>query len=628
LALAIGLALLPVVSNVSAQAAGEPSSWRAEIVKTLDATAAKMRKTVSNPVVGSVGGEWAVLGLARAGKADASYKNKYLANLSDYVKSMKGVLHSQKYTEYSRVILALSSLGVDARDVAGYDLTAPLAEYEKVVFQGVNGPTFALIALDTVGYDIPTLPSGSAHTQATREKLVDTLVSKQSKDGGWNLTGSASGSADADLTGMALQALAPYYFKGEAKVTAAVDKALAKLSQMQGATGGFGSDMGGGDAVESTAQVVVALNSLGVAMDDPRFVKGGKSVFDDLMRYYVPAEAGFKHNPDGEVDEMATEQALYALVSMRRALDGKNTLYDMTDTGLDGSKPVSGDGTDVSKDPDDGTDTTKKTTETTKKKTTKTTAKKKTSNAATGTASTSTVQLDFKAGELIPEASFAKVKGKDQNVRAAGASANGLEYTIVFNGEDLGEPVDFDSGLLIGGPSNAVIAKMAPGAFAFSVSGPLPGKAMVELATGLPDAEYLLFRLGSEDLAAEVVQRVAVESGKARFFLNESGNYYLAGRSARTLAAVLSAPQPDSPWLDEAPAAASTSTSAPEVAATAPVSEATLSVPETSGGSGGFDSPFAIALMVALAGVSLGAGYLGGRLRAVKIALNANGGQA
>ena len=92
-------------------------------------TAEYMYRTVQDPQVGSIGGEWAVLGLARSGyDVLDSYYQDYYATVETYVKACDGKLHDKKYTEYSRVIVALSSIGKDARNVGGYDLTKPLGD--------------------------------------------------------------------------------------------------------------------------------------------------------------------------------------------------------------------------------------------------------------------------------------------------------------------------------------------------------------------------------------------------------------------------------------------------------------------------------------------------------------------
>ena len=132
---------------------------------------------------------------------------------------------------------------------------------------------------------------------------------------------------------MAVQALAPYY-STNAEVKAAVDEALACLSAMQNAVGGFGSVQGGSTTSESCAQVVVALTALGIdPATDERFVKNGISVLDALCSYYVEG-GGFEHVEGGGVDGMATEQGYYALASYFRFKAGKTALYDMSDVEL------------------------------------------------------------------------------------------------------------------------------------------------------------------------------------------------------------------------------------------------------------------------------------------------------
>ncbi|MDR2502713.1 MAG: hypothetical protein LBC78_05645, partial [Oscillospiraceae bacterium] len=268
---------------ISVFAAGSGSS---ALDRAVTDAAAYMLKTVTKPEVGSVGGEWAVIGLARSGcSVPDSYYQTYYATVEQYVKDCKGVLHDKKYTEYSRVILGLTAAGYDPRSVAGYDLTAPLEDFDKTVWQGINGPIWALIALDSLNYP-----------NSQREKYVAEILRRQLDDGGWNLTGGATAetkkqSANADLTGMALQALAKYQDKPE--VRAATDRALACLSKTQGADGGY--SYGGGDATsESAVQVLAALCELGIPVDDSRFVKNGKTIVDNILSYQQP-DGSFTH---------------------------------------------------------------------------------------------------------------------------------------------------------------------------------------------------------------------------------------------------------------------------------------------------------------------------------------------
>ncbi len=49
------------------------------------------------------------------------------------------------------------------------------------------------------------------------------------------------------------------------------------------------------------------------------------------MSYYTIGD-GFKHTYDGDgSNQMATEQCFYSLVSLKRFMNGDNSLYDMSD---------------------------------------------------------------------------------------------------------------------------------------------------------------------------------------------------------------------------------------------------------------------------------------------------------
>lgn len=306
----------------------------AEILKALqegeDKTdSASWRKTYSDALDAvkteelTFGSEWLAIALARSGR---SVPDSYYDSVVKAVQDAKGQLSDRKFTEYSRTILALTAIGKDPTDVGGYDLLSKLADMDDVTYQGINGAIFALIALDSGKYDVPTAAEGG--NQTTRDGLVAYILKQQLSDGGWALSGS---NADPDMTAMALQALAPYR-TGDAAVLAAVDKAIQTLSDMQQVNGGYSS--WGTLNSESCAQVLIALATLGIdPVSDSRFAKNGLTVLDALLSYAV--SGGFRHTADGEVDAMATEQALCALTAYARLLDGKTSLYDMTDV-LDG----------------------------------------------------------------------------------------------------------------------------------------------------------------------------------------------------------------------------------------------------------------------------------------------------
>ena len=274
------------------------------------------------PIVGSIGGEWLTIGLARSGRTvPEGYYDNAVAYVKAEINTTTNRLDRNKSTDNARLILALTAIGKDVTDVGGFDLLAGLDDMKYVKRQGTNGPVWTLIALDSHGYT----PAGSV----TRDALVETILSLQKDSGAWYIN-STNATDDVDMTAMAIQALAPYYKTNEA-VKAAVDKALTWLSTMQKSDGSFAEMAGAASSSESTAQVLVALCALGIdPTADARFAKNSFHVVDGLLTFYT-GEA-FKHQlADTTVDQMGTEQSYYALAAYMRLTGGRSFLYDMND---------------------------------------------------------------------------------------------------------------------------------------------------------------------------------------------------------------------------------------------------------------------------------------------------------
>ena len=290
------------------------------------------------PAVGSSGGEWLVIGLARGNKGlSGTVTDGYFNGIVQYMDTVfsknkileKAVrLDESKSTDNSRVILGLTAAGIDATKVYEYNLFKGLNDMSYIKKQGINGPMWALIALNSHP-DYKNEMTGNV----SAEKLIAEILSTQLTDGGWDLTKTA---ADVDMTAMAIQALAPYY-KTTPTVKDAIDKALTKLSSMQNGDGSYSATQSDGTylpTAESTAQVIVALTSLAInPEEDARFIKKGMSTVDALCNYAVK-DGGFMHTAGSGRNDMATEQGYYALVSYFRLLNGETSLYDMSDVSL------------------------------------------------------------------------------------------------------------------------------------------------------------------------------------------------------------------------------------------------------------------------------------------------------
>ena len=305
-------------------------------VPNFDKVYADTKKYIQNnvpaPVVASDRGEWAVLGLARAGvELSEAYIAAYYEKVVAYVKAnigSDGVLvdpesHNPTVTDNERIILALTAIGKDPANVGDKNLLAALQDRNIMQVTNtsdtdINGLVFGLLALNSGNY-----------TQDSYW-LVQAILTQQNEDGSWSSSADTKPVGDVDMTAMALQALAPYYNEGDdTTVNAAVDKALQWLSAKYKGTGYT--------SAESCAQVVVALSALQLnANSDSSFVKtvdgAPTSVLGDLLRYYLGESQGFKHAASGKTaDQKATEQALYAMAAYERYCRRTKALYDMTD---------------------------------------------------------------------------------------------------------------------------------------------------------------------------------------------------------------------------------------------------------------------------------------------------------
>lgn len=299
---------------------------------TLDTAAKKAAAfAVSSVPHPGAGDDWAVIGAVRGGfDIPEHWTDSYYRAIAAKLQETDGVLSKTRLTEYARVVLGLTAIGENPRNVAGYNLLAPLADYDAATQPGVTSAAYVLLALDCGNYKIPTVEEGK--TQATRPMYVDFMLGQQLSDGGWAI---GSEEADPDVTAMVLQALAPY--QESTPVKNAVSLGVTRLSALQNDDGGYSS--WGYTSSESCSQVVLTLCALGISMDDSRFVKNGKSVLDKLLTYQL-SDGSFCH--DDSFDAYATMQALCALTAAVRQAGGKSAFFTMTDVSKHIHTPQSG----------------------------------------------------------------------------------------------------------------------------------------------------------------------------------------------------------------------------------------------------------------------------------------------
>ena len=335
----------PGYAKVTVTAAEEPTPEEPEnprepqsVSSVLNATMAQLAATVTEPVFGTTAGEWTVLSLARGNyyAKDNAYFTGYYDRIVETVNTtaasvnMSGALHKNKSTENSRLIVALSALGIDATSVGDWDLVEAYSAngFSWIKKQGLNGTIWALIALDSNNY--------ATSDTTIRQQCIDSILSLQHDDGGWALQANLTYASDPDVTGMALTALYPY--RDQPEVAAAVEEAFACLSAMQHENGTFAS--GGSECAESCAWVIVSTTTWGINPDtDSRFIKNSNSVVDALLTHYLADSATFQHIIGAGSNAMATDQSCYALVAYDRFINNQKALFDYSDVTFEAATP-------------------------------------------------------------------------------------------------------------------------------------------------------------------------------------------------------------------------------------------------------------------------------------------------
>ena len=325
----MAVTLLSPVVQVEANERPENTS---ETMATTSDYQQALEKVVDHMLQQDITSEWQAIGLAKAGvKVPGGYEEEFYKNFESQVASRSGT-GRLKITDVERLTMAAVAIGKDPTDVRKFNLLDKIYNSENhnyqnsdtMTYQGNNGLTFALIALDTKNFAVPE------NARWNRESIIAELIKNQREDGSWSLQiGVPDAKTSYDITAMALIGLAPY--KEQAPVKAAIDKAVDFLSEHQGPTGGFNEAFVGGISSEATSQVIIGLTANNLDPQSDHFTKNGINLVDHLLSFQT-TDGGFKHTAgESGSNAMATEQALQGLVAYDLYTKGEGRLYDFNE---------------------------------------------------------------------------------------------------------------------------------------------------------------------------------------------------------------------------------------------------------------------------------------------------------
>ena len=213
-------------------------------------------------------------------------------------------------TELDRTIMMLTARGFDCTKLASYNGGAPMKDskgndvdnlianlYNYSGGYTINGPIFALLALDMGNYTIPE------DAIWTRDKLINTILPYSSDMFG------------IDMIGAVMYSLAPYQddaVYGE-RVKKKLDECLDIVLSKMNADYSFGA--WGAINSESAAWVMMGLCSMGIDWHtDPRFSDGqGKSALQHWMDNFANVSGGYFHHTTSVTNNaLATYEGCYA----------------------------------------------------------------------------------------------------------------------------------------------------------------------------------------------------------------------------------------------------------------------------------------------------------------------------
>lgn len=217
-----------------------------------------------------------------------------------------GATHSN--TDYARDVIGLVAIGVDpTTEINGTNLLSEVYTAATNSDADIYTITDGILAL--------TAAQGYVDNTSEINELITNLIQMQTEQGTGFFTDEYG--YTIDTTGMALQALAPYFNKGNASVDNAVNIAAEALGSTVQDDGNFKDPLNDTADVNSSSDAM-AITGLAACGFDPENYTTDVSPIDALLSYQVAqgqTDAGsFNWTTDLTYSrQMSTQQAVYAL---------------------------------------------------------------------------------------------------------------------------------------------------------------------------------------------------------------------------------------------------------------------------------------------------------------------------
>lgn len=285
---------------------------------------------------------WEVFSSARSGYTGVrkGFYDDWFKNIQAGLKKMKeaGVgPQDVKMTEWEKLVLAITAIGYDPRDIEAYDLIDIVSnnDYIKASKQFFT-PQYAVYALNSYNYPIPR-DGNHVDTEKLIHQWCKSALGSKGQDGS-----ELQGNTVSDMWVMAFQPIASYYNPNAKEgdkyydVKKAVEHVLGVFSNGQTYMGSFWSGkIDDKNNPWTNAQVYMTIGMAHENIFDKKYIKNGNSIFNAALAYYNFEEGTTVFGKE----TYDPTQMCRGLDSLIRAYEGRNNIFDCTDV-KDSTVPV------------------------------------------------------------------------------------------------------------------------------------------------------------------------------------------------------------------------------------------------------------------------------------------------
>ena len=249
-------------------------------------------------------------------------KDKGTVTVGEEEKDFDTLVKGNPEFAYAKIVLFVTAMGKDARDINGFDLIEAMADkktYKNTEGQDMRDCTM-LLAFDSADYQLPT-----GDDYITRAELVANVTDQVGN--AIARVATAASMYTADDVAMPLQALYPY-LSGEniADVVKACTRGVHFMENLQNRKGAY-SAWGSDNNVYSLAQVMTAMGQLRInpcsEADGSDFIKEGNTVLDAAAAFVNTDEKSV----DADLMQWQPEQLLRGLNAVIRVMTNSPSLY-------------------------------------------------------------------------------------------------------------------------------------------------------------------------------------------------------------------------------------------------------------------------------------------------------------